>query len=383
LPLNSAVKFRVTVNPRAAGVHSAILNLDSPLSTGIEYQTLNTVVAAEDFTSGNGFQVKHGGEVGRNASDSYFVRVPANTPALKVDLQGGGTTPGAGQIRFLRYHPYGVAFEANTQTPNCYNPPVPPGNDCNGGDSPTSRTAVNPTAGVWEIVVEGRRTSDAARAPYTLTVSVLGASVSPNPDTIASATLNQPLSRQYTLTNSFGPFTGRAVGTNLGSAKIDRPSIAEGAQSQFQIQVAAGSTQLRVKIGKTSDLGADLDLYLYRCVTGACIAAGSSADGDSEEAVTVNTPAAGHWEVQIEGYSVPAGTTTYDYLDVFSGAAFGNLAITDANAAHAAGSTWTVTGVLTPKVVPAAGRVLLGNVEIRTDTNVLVGSGDVVVQAVT
>jgi hypothetical protein len=383
LPLNSAVKFRVTVNPRAAGIHSAILNLDSPLSTGIEYQTLNTVVAAEDFTSRNGFQVKHGGEVGRNASESYFVRVPANTPALKVDLQGGGTTPGAGQVRFLRYHPYGVAFEANTQTPNCYNPPVPPGNACNNGDSPTSRTAVNPTPGVWEIVVEGRRTSDAAQAPYTLTVSVLGAAVSPNPDTIASATLNQPLSRQYTLTNSFGPFTGRAVGSNLGSAKIASPSIAQDGVVRFPIEVVAGSTQLRVKIGKPSDAGADLDLYLYRCVTGTCVAAGSSADGDSEEAVTVNNPAAGHWEVQIEGYSVPAGTTTYDYLDVFSGTAFGDLAITDANAAHAAGSTWTVTGVLTPKVVPAAGRVLLGNVEIRTDTNVLVGSGDVVVQAVT
>ena len=32
---------------------------------------------------------------------------------------------------------------------------------------------------------------------------------------------------------------------------------------------------------------------------------------------------------------------------------------------------------------PAAGRVLLGNVQVRTDSNVLVGSGDVIVQAVT
>ena len=31
----------------------------------------------------------------------------------------------------------------------------------------------------------------------------------------------------------------------------------------------------------------------------------------------------------------------------------------------------------------AAGRVLLGNVQVRTDGNVLVGSGDVVVQSVT
>jgi hypothetical protein len=37
---------------------------------------------------------------------------------------------------------------------------------------------------------------------------------------------------------------------------------------------------------------------------------------------------------------------------------------------------------VTADAAPAAGRVLYGNVEVRTDTNVLVGSGDVVVQSV-
>jgi hypothetical protein len=382
LPLNSAVKFRVTVNPKAAGIHSATLNLDSPMTTGIEYQTLNTVIAAEDFTASNGYQVKHGGEVGRNEWHSYFVRVPAGTPALKVDLQGGGTAAGAGQVRFLRFHPYGAPVES-TQTPNCYNPPVAPGNSCNNGDSPTSRTVANPLAGVWEIVVEARRTSDVAYAPYTLAVSVLGASVSPNPDTIASAPVNQPLSRQYTLTNKFGPFTGRAVGSDLGSARITRPSIADQAQLQFPVTVTAGSTQLRVKIGNPSDLGADLDLVLFNCTTGSCVQAAISADGDSEEAVTVANPAAGVWIALVDGYAVPAGTTAFDHLDVFTNPAFGTLAVTDANTARPAGATWTVAGVLTPKAAPAAGRVLLGNIEVRTDTNVLVGSGDVIVQAVT
>jgi len=45
--------------------------------------------------------------------------------------------------------------------------------------------------------------------------------VSPNPDTIASAALGVPLARSYTLTNGFGAFTGRAIGTTLGSAKIN------------------------------------------------------------------------------------------------------------------------------------------------------------------
>ena len=111
---------------------------------------MNTVVAAEEFTAGNGYTVRKGGSIGRNESVAYFVRVPANTPAFKVDLVGGGATPGAGQIRFLRFHPYGVGQDANSSL-NCYNPPVVPGGSC--GGSPTSRTVSNPLPGVWEVVV--------------------------------------------------------------------------------------------------------------------------------------------------------------------------------------------------------------------------------------
>jgi hypothetical protein len=37
---------------------------------------------------------------------------------------------------------------------------------------------------------------------------------------------------------------------------------------------------------------------------------------------------------------------------------------------------------VTANIAPDAGRVLLGNVEVRTDANILIGSGDVVVQGV-
>ena len=40
---------------------------------------------------------------------------------------------------------------------------------------------------MWEVTVEARRTSDVGDAPFTLTASILGATVSPNPDVIASA----------------------------------------------------------------------------------------------------------------------------------------------------------------------------------------------------
>ena len=41
-----------------------------------------------------------------------------------------------------------------------------------------------------------------------------------------------------------------------------------------------------------------------------------------------------------------------------------------------------VPGSVTAAVAPAEGRVLYGNVEVRTDADVLVGRGDVIVESV-
>ena len=76
----------------------------------------------------------------------------------------------------------------------------------------------------------------------------------------------------------------------------------------------AGATRLDVAINNTSDPGADLDLFVYNA---AGALAGQSADGDSNESVSLANPAAGTYTVVIDGYSVPAGTTQYDYRDVF------------------------------------------------------------------
>ena len=220
--------------------------------------------------------------------------------------------------------------------------------------------------------------------PYTLTASILGATVTPNPDIIASATIGVPVARSYTATNLYGPFTGRMVGTGAAAARSRASSRSPTARrSSTTVAVTPGSTSLRVTIGGTSDPAADLDLFVYNCTSGTCLLAGQSADGDSEESVTIANPAAGTWVALVDGYAVPAGTTTYNYVDVFANPAFGTVSVTDANALRTAGSSWTVPGTVTANAAPAAGRVLLGSVQVRTDGNVLVGSGDVVVQSVT
>jgi len=376
LPLGKAVSFPVTIKA-AVGAHSAILNLDDPATPGIDKQTLNTVVAADAFTAANGYSVTKTGTIGRNQTTSHFFAVQAGTPAFRVDMAAGGTAAGAGQVRFLRFHPYGVGIESNS-TVNCYNPPAS-ASTCN----PTSRTVANPQAGVWEVTVEARRTSDAEAAPYSITASVLGASVTPNPLTVAAARSSVPETRAVTLENLFGAFTGRAVGTTLGSALRATPTIANAAVQTYDVDVTAGSTTLRATIGGPSDPAADLDLYVYKCgPTGCGTLVGQSADGDSEESVTLANPVAGTYRVVVDGYAVPAGTTKYDYVEVFVNPAFGGVTTTDTNAVRPAGASWTVPATVTAKLAPATGRVLLGNVQVRTDGGVLVGSGDVVVTSV-
>jgi hypothetical protein len=368
-----ATAFAVRVTPAAAGVHAAVLRLDNPATPGIDAHTLNTVVAAEVFTGSNGYSVTKTGTVGRNQAASFFFAVPAGTPAFTVGLVGGGD-PGKGQLRFLRYHPYGTPLE-DTGSRTCYTPPVA-GGSCSG--SPTSRTVTDPFPGVWEVVVEARRTSDVLVAPFTVTASLLGATVSPDPARITTP-IGTPADQQFTFTTRFGAFTGKAVGTTLGSARIARPAITQTVTHTYLVTVPAGAESLRATIGNTSDPGADLDLVVSDCRTGTCSVAGVSADGDAEESVTIANPASGTWQVEVIGYTVPAGSTEYDYVDVVTAPSFGDIVINDPEAAHPSGSTWQAVATVTPRAQAGTDRVLYGQVLVKAQDNLTVGTGDVIV----
>ena len=381
LGLNEPKTLDVDVNPRTSGIHSAILQLEDGPDHAIAYETMNTVIAPDVMTAQNGYSVTKTGSIGRNQVLRYFFRVPAGNPVFKVDFSGPDGNPGTGQARFLRFHPYGVGVDSNAST-SCYAPPVA---GCATG-SPYSRTVSNATAGVWEVTVEARRTSDVQSAPFTLTASLYGVAITPNPDVIPNATVGVPVARSYSFQNNFATFTGNAVGSNLGSARRGVFTIADHEQQTYNTTIPAGTTSFRATIGNSSDAAADLDLFVYQCTDPSCAVKterGRSADGDSEESVTIPNPAAGTWQVLIDGFAVPSGSTTYNYVDVFANAGLGTVAVTDPVAPHPGGSSWTAPGSVTAGAVPEAGRVLLGTVSVVTDGGFTVGSADVVVEHVT
>jgi len=360
----------VAVDVKAGvGAHSAILEVDDPKTATVDYETMNTVVVSNDVKAPD-FAFSTEGAVDRNSYTSFFVTVPEGAAALQVNLSGIAT---GSQTRFIAMNPYGVPVE-NTSSLACYTN-RPPGPPCN----PQERDYQNPLPGIWEIEIESRRTSPALSNPYLVTARVQGVAVTPAVVQLPSVPANTPTAVSWSLKNTFGPVKVTGKGGSLGSALTSRPTIADQETQTFHVTVPAGASRLDVVIGNPSDPAADLDLTVRLGNT----VVGQSADGDSEEAVSIANPAAGTYDVEIDGFAVPAGTTQYDYRDVYFAAGLGTITVPSTQITLAHGGTGTLTGSVSARPNPPAGRQLFGEATLVTvPEGAVVGRGSVVIGAV-
>ncbi|NED34950.1 S8 family serine peptidase [Streptomyces sp. SID8499] len=367
LPLNQPVTVKVRATPKSAGLKSAILELDDPRTEGIDRQILTTVVVAAPVH----YAYTASGSVQRNSTKSYFVTVPEGAKSLEVAIGG---LKGESQTRFIAIHPYGVPVD-NTSTPYCY-PHYLDGNGC----KPDVRSYADPQAGVWEIEVEARRTSPLLDNPYRLDVTVLGAAFDPATVTVPEAKVGAPATASWTVTNKYAALDGKLVGGPLGSAESARPTVKSGEKRTTTVTVPEGAQSLDVAIGGVSDKSADLDLTVYDA-KGAQVA--QSADGDSEEAVSIAKPAAGVYTIEVAAYSVPSGSTEYDYRDVFFSPALGAVTVDDAAPVKlGTGATATVTGTVTAAAAAPEGREFFGQVQLVNARGTVAGLGSVRIEKV-
>ncbi|MGW3460513.1 S8 family serine peptidase [Streptomyces olivaceoviridis] len=368
LPLNQPVTVKVQAAPKSEGVKSAILEVDDPRTEGVDQQILSTVVVAAPVK----YTYSASGSVQRNSTRSYFLTVPEGARSLEVAIGG---LKDKSQTRFIAIHPYGVPSD-NTSTPYCYNNYLD-GNGC----KPDVRSYADPQPGVWEVEVESRRTSPLLDNPYRLDVTVLGAAFDPETVTVPEAKAGTPATASWKVTNTYAALDGKLVGGPLGSAKTARPAVKEGETQTTTVEVPAGATSLDVAIGGVSDTAADLDLMVYDA-SGKEV--GKSADGDSEEAVSVPSPAAGTYTIEVVGYSVPSGSTDYDYRDVFFSTALGSVTVDgSAPVKLGTGASATVTGQVTAAAQAPAGREFFGRVQLVNARGTVAGSGSVKIEKVT
>nr|WP_240978095.1 S8 family serine peptidase [Knoellia sp. DB2414S] len=368
MPLGGTVDIPVKARTSTPGAHSAILEIDDPATPVVDKRVLLTVVLSQDLAAPAYSQTQKG-SVERNLTKKLYVSVPQGAKALQVNLSGVGAKD---QVRWIAFNPYGVPVESTASTACFTNYSAP---SCNS----TSRAYANPLPGIWELEVEARRTSPSLVNPYTLTAAVQGVTVDPASQTLASVTKGQPAPVKWTVTNQFGQVTATPQGGPLGSSVNGRKTIANHEVQEFTVEVPAGATRLNASIGGTSDPGADLDLFVLR---GGTVVA-QQADGDSEEAVTIANPPAGTYTVRVDGYAVPSGSTQYNYLDVFFSPALGSLAVPATPFELAPGASKVVEGTLTANAEPAAGRQLFGEMRVVSGQGAVLGTGSVIVGAVT
>lgn len=368
MPKGGTVDIPVKARTSTPGVHSAILEIDDPATAVVDHRVLLTVVLSTDLVAPS-FATSTSGSVERNLTKKLFVTVPQGAKALQVNLAG---VEGKDQVRWIAFNPYGVPVESTSSLACFTNFSAP---SCNS----TSRAYANPLPGIWEIEVEARRTSPSLVNPYQLTVATQGVTVDPASQTIASATPGVPSPVDWTVTNQFGEVTATPAGGSLGSSKSSRPTIANHEVQDFTVTVPAGATRFTATIGKPSDPGADLDLFVLR--DGAVV--GQQADGDSEESVSITNPPAGVYTVRVDGYAVPAGTTAYDYLDVFFSPALGSLSVPATAFTLAPGASTDVSGTVTANAAPESGRRLFGEMRVVSTAGAVLGTGSVVVGSVT
>ena len=271
---------------------------------------------------------------------------------------------------------------------------------------PNACAVARPQPGVWEINVVNNgvaRNFDPAATiplkafPVTVTARIVGVNVKPAASSAAAPAV-------LSLQNRLAKVAASAAGAEVGSARRQRGSIAQGGQSLSEVLVPKGATSLRARVEKVSDSDADLDVYLLDCTEPEkpkeepspqekekgnkspaaappmCGTAAKAADvGAGGEAVVYN-PKPGRWVVAVDGFRVPGGTVSYELVDVFTHPSFGAVAVIDSPDDRAPEDRWTVKASTLAGSPPEPSRrlearVIAASKDVTTTTGAF-GQGD-------
>jgi hypothetical protein len=374
LPLNTLVALPVTIMPLTAGVHSAILSLIDTKTGYPMYQTMNTVVAAEQLTAEQGYTISRNGQVEWLGYKSYFINVPTGASILKVDIE---IKSGTLQLQYASKPSgnydvfYFSRIGAQPQKRNTYQT-----------RGEISQIYSNPMPGVWELIVENDNVFGELPTPlqtsanFRLSASIAGVEMSPAVLTVDAPSVEVVSPLQIVLTNRFGAFTGNIADSLLGSAFSDQPTLtANGPLQTYDIEIAPGTEFLSACIDGASDVAADLDLYLVDCTGPRPIIKDYGGGPKAQETVQATNPAAGTWKIVIEPFSIPSGKTTIKYRDIFTHRAFGAIKSADRSVERESGQKWKGQINIRKQAMPVGRRYLAGVIEVTSENiTTIIGS---------
>jgi probable HAF family extracellular repeat protein len=364
LRLGSRGMVAITANASSAGVHSAIMTIDDPATVGVDRFVPVTVMATQALTAPD-HRVTHNGTLARAGSMSFLVPVPEGVEALQLEL--GGLADGS-QVRVLPIDPDGMPADS-TASNHCYTGYPDPA-----GCEATERAVQRPKAGVWEFVVEARRTSATADNPFTAQVSLQGMSFAPEDTTIDSAGLHKPVSADFSGTNTWGALKAHAIDGELGFVRNLFSTVANGELTANRVDVPRQSTRMDLTLTPRAK-DADLDMYV---VGFRGIAATSMNIGNGAERIVLDDPLPGTYYVVVTGANVPSGPATFDYHEEVFSQGIGTIAPkSDEEHALQPGAAMPVAADISLSQVPLTSEPVIGRVRVANAFGTIVGAANV------
>ncbi|WP_169582892.1 MULTISPECIES: S8 family serine peptidase [Microbacterium] len=358
----------VTATAKTSGVHSAIMTLDDPATVGIDQFVAVTVLATETLTAPS-FAVEASGTLPRGASTSILVPVPEGVEALQMTLEG---IADGSQVRILPIDPDGVPADANASN-HCYTDYADPA-ECDA----TARPVYRPKPGVWEFVIEARRTSATDANAYTAAVALQGMTVEPGSTTLDSVTMNRPTDVGMAGTNTFGAVNAHVTTGEVGTVTNLFSTVAQGEMTGNQLYVPRGTTRLDMTL--TAREAADLDFYLL--FRGAAVGQGTLIGG-SPERIIVDNPQPGTYVILVAGVRVPEAGVTFDYHEEMYSKGQGTVSPkTDETFALAPGETMPVDGALTVTARQLTTEPMVGRVRVANEYGTVIGAASVRIETV-
>ena len=349
LPLNTPVDVQVAISPKTSGVHSALLNLVSPDGV-VVHQLANTVVAAEQLDAHNGFTITRSGEAEWLHSQSYFVHVPAGTPALKVDVRIA-----EGSVMPSLTRPNGRFYYALAQDQF----PVRYTRHQNAGA--WSRVVPNPDPGVWQITMDNCEIIDrsilAGSASFTVSAALLGITVESG-QTRGDLAPDFSQRAELRFTNSHASFVSEIANLGLASVFAGAVTFAGSEPIEYELEVAPGTTRVGASIADPGVARADVDLYLFDCTAGECVLRDFSTGTGASEQVAVDSPPAGKWKIVIDLFSANDRRNSIRYKDYLLHPAYGRIDVQNDRSPLAHGAAVTVPLSVKIGAVPVAPRTL-------------------------
>lgn len=363
--LGSRTSLPITVHPRTAGSHSALLQLIGDDCLTPTYQMSAVVIAANPLDPAHHYRFVEHGHAEWLGKTSYFIAVPPRTAALDLRL-----AIEQGAVALIVHDPSGGGYPSAVQAMRGRHWDWP--DDIAIGRTQQQlrgvirRTIEFPEPGVWELIVEHEgsatpelRSKRQQAAAFTLVASVTRMTLPPADVDAAMPGLSKGDRLAVALHNDLAAVAVRVVGGPLSSARREILAFQRSETAIVREIVAdSGTRLLGFRLAHASNPTADIDLHVFDCTSGHCDRHVSAVFRGADKELRVRNPRPGRWRIVIDPYELPPGTTTVEFDDELVHPKYGSAAVDHPLVRLDQGGFATLNVRLHPGVAPEQGRLL-------------------------